>query len=652
MPWCRPWPGAGLLMLAGAVVGAGPTAMPARAQAVPRVEGRLDAGIDFERQVAPVLERYCVGCHGGEAPKADLSLEFPDRAAVDRKHAEDRGFWPRVADAVRDGEMPPGQKPRPDHAESTALLTWIDRDLMGRDCDRPADPGQVTVRRLNRTEFRNTVRDLLYLPDYEPAVDFPADDRAYGFDNNGDVLTLSPNLVELYLQAVDEALAQAFRNRAARGRLTIAGALLRENFANRQAKVRPVIAAFAARAYRRPVTPAEVDRLMRFAALSFTHDGESFDKATMLPMRAAMMSPEFLFRIERPPEGPSGDRDRVPLDEFALASRLSYFLWSSMPDAELFRLARSGALRSNLAAQVRRMLADPKARGLTESFAGQWLEIRSLETLSRDPALFPDFSPELRRAMKRETELFFEAVVREDLPLRSFLDADFTFLDGTLARHYGIAGVEGDEFRRVALTPESRRGGLLTQASILTATAKPTRTSPVNRGKWILENLYNTPPPPPPPDVPTIEGDGQQLTGTLREIMAKHRADVNCVSCHERMDPLGFALENFDAVGRWRTHDGPDPIDASGTLVGGRSFAGPAEFRALLVEHLPEFRRGLAEKLFLYALGRGLTYDDRCALDAITAATVAEGDTFGALMRALVQSDPFQYRRGRGAADR
>lgn len=635
MPWNRSWLCAGLLTLA-----------------VVQAEARPDEAIDFERQIAPVLQQYCVGCHGGEAPRADLSLEFADRVAVDRKHAEDRGFWVRVADAVRDGEMPPAKRPKPSHAEQTALLTWIDRDLTGRDCDQAGDPGAVTVRRLNRAEFRNTVRDLLHLPEYEPSVDFPADDRAYGFDNNGDVLTLSPNLVELYLQAVDEALNQAFRNREIRGQLTAPGARLRENFANRQAKIRPVIEQFAARAYRRPVTPEEVDRLMRFAALSFTHDGESFDKATMLPMRAAMMSPEFLFRIERLPDGPQGDRARVPLDEFALASRLSYFLWSSMPDAELFGLARSGALRSNLNAQVRRMLADPKARGLTESFAGQWLEIRSLETASRDPEQFPDFTPELRQAMKRETELFFEAVVREDRPLRTFLDADFTFLNGTLARHYGIEGVEGDDFQRVALTPESQRGGLLTQASILTATAKPTRTSPVNRGQWILENLYNAPPPPPPPDVPTIEGDGQKLTGTLREIMAKHRADVNCVSCHERMDPLGFALENFDAVGRWRTHDGADPIDASGTLVSGQSFAGPAEFRALLVAKTPEFRRGLAEKLFIYALGRGLTYDDRCALDAIEAHTVAGGDTFTALVQAIVQSDPFQYRRGRGASDR
>lgn len=621
----------------------------ARAGAGPAPALESEASADYERGIAPLFGKYCVACHGGEKPKADLSLEFKGFAEVEARHREDPEFWERVAEVVEGGEMPPGKRPKPDDAERRLLIRWIERSLPPRDCDGPRGPGWVTVRRLNQYEYRNTLRDLLDLDDYQPPVDFPADSRAYGFDNNGDVLTLSPNLVELYLKTAEDALKTAFRTRKSKAALTRPARGFKEDFANRQARVRLMIEAFAPRAYRRPVTTEEVDRLMKFAELSFTHDGESFDKATILPMRAALMSPEFLFRIERG-EPSQGDGTKVPLGAFELANRLSYFLWSSMPDEVLFTSAREGRLRDELGAQVQRMLRDPKARALTESFAGQWLEIRGLEQVTRDPGLFPGFTPELRRAMKRETELLFEAIVREDRSILDFITADFTFLNGPLAAHYGIPGIEGEEFRRVALDP-ARRGGILTHASILTVTSKPTRTSPVNRGKWILDNLFNTPPPPPPPDVPALEGGGEKLTGTVREILTKHRADPNCISCHERMDPLGFALENYDAVGRWRDADGPDPIDASGTLVSGQSFAGPKEFRALMASKRAEFRRGLAEKMLIYALGRGLEIEDKCVVDDICAATAAAGDRFSALVLAIVQSVPFQYRNGPGATN-
>lgn len=604
---------------------------------------------DFDRDIAPLLKKYCVSCHGGENPEADVALDLDGVEQVESKFLRDREFWATVGDALRNRIMPPGRRPKPDDGERGRIIAWIERGLAAADGDGPRDPGRVTARRLNKLEYRNTVRDLLHLPDYEPSVDFPADDRAYGFDNNGDVLTLSPILVELYLKATEDALKLAFKDRESKAALTRPAKGFREDFANRQAKVRLMIKAFAPRAYRRLVSDEEVDRLMEFAALSFTHDGESFDRATMLPMRAAMMSPEFLFRIEqeRDSEGAPGI---APLDEFELASRLSYFLWCSMPDDELFQLAAQGKLRDSLEAQVRRMLQDPRAAALTESFAGQWLEIRGLDNVQRDPERFPGFTPALRAAMKRETELFFETIVKEDASILDLLTADFTFVNGILAEHYGIVGVEGDEFRRVRLDAQ-RRGGILTHASILTVTSKPTRTSPVNRGKWILDNLFNTPPPPPPPDVPSIEDDGKKLTGTLREIMAKHRADANCISCHARMDPLGFALENYDAIGRWRSKDGEDPVDASGTLVTGESFRNPAEFRAILASKRDNFRRGLAEKLTTYALGRGLESYDRRAVEGICAATNAGGDRFSALMLAIVRSNPFQYRRAKGATN-
>ncbi|HEY1381935.1 MAG TPA: DUF1592 domain-containing protein, partial [Gemmataceae bacterium] len=325
-------------------------------------------------------------------------------------------------------------------------------------------------------------------------------------------------------------------------------------------------------------------------------------------------------------------------------TRLSYFLWSSMPDDELMRLADRGELRKNLEPQVRRMLKDPKVRALGENFAGQWLQVRNVQSIMIDPALFPAFNDELRSAMARETTLFFEAIVKEDRSILDFLDADFTFVNERLAKHYGIPGVRGEEFRRVSLkgTP---RAGILTQGSVLTVTSNATRTSPVKRGKFILENLLNAPPPPPPPQVPELKDVADaDATGPLRQRMEQHRANPDCAVCHEKMDALGFAFENFDAVGAWRTKDGRFDIDPSGAMPDGRAFRDPAELRKLLRAEPDKFRRCLAEKLLTYALGRGVEATDRCAVDAICQATRQKGDTFSALVLAVAASDPFQMR--------
>jgi hypothetical protein len=605
--------------------------------------------LQYARDIAPLFTQYCQKCHSGEKPKGDLRLDFKDEAAVRKQLATDREFWQRVAENIRTGEMPPKKKPQPSDAERSRITRWIDHDLLAINCNSPHDPGHVTVRRLNKTEYNNTIRDLLHLKQFNGADDFPADDRGYGFDNNGDVLSLSPVIVERYLKASDQAMKQAFGDPEAKAALTRAAAGYKEDFADWQAKIRLVIEDFAPRAYRRAVTRAEIDRLMAFAALSLSQDGESRDKATMLPMRAALMSPEFLFRIERD-ANPTADAVAVPLNEFELASRLSYFLWSSMPDDELFRLAREKKLRDNLDAQVRRMLRDPKARALTQSFAGQWLEIRGLGQVTRDPAVFPNFTPALLESMKQETEQFFEAIVCDDLSIMNFLDSDFTYLNATLARHYGISNIEGDAFRRVALAP-GQRGGLLTQASILTITSNPTRTSPVKRGKWILENIFNTPPPPPPPNVPALEEDTKKITGTLRQVLEKHRSDSHCISCHERMDPLGLALENYDATGAWRTRDGSAPVDASGSLITGETFKDPREFRSILAKKQSEFRRGFSAKMLTYALGRGLEYYDTCAVNDICAEVAKQENHFSGLVTAVVKSRPFQYRKGTTGAN-
>jgi hypothetical protein len=406
---------------------------------------------------------------------------------------------------------------------------------------------------------------------------------------------------------------------------------------------REIIERFASRAFRRPVKPDEVDRLLALYDQA-EKEGGRFEDSVRVALEGVLVWPHFLFRVELDPKGAAAGTS-YPINEYELASRLSYFLWSSMPDDELLALAAQGRLRRELDAQVRRMLGDAKSAALVQNFAGQWLTLRKLDYVVPDPETFPGFDKELRTAMTRETELFFEAVLREDRSVLDLLDADFSFVNERLARHYGIAGVKGPEFRRVTLPPN--RGGLLTQASILTLTSNPTRTSPVKRGKWVLEQILNSPPPPPPPDVPELPPT-KQLTGSLRKVMEEHRANALCASCHNRMDPIGFAFENYDAIGAWRDKDGGFTIDASGALPDGQSFQGPAELKRILMGKKDVFRRCLAEKLLTYALGRGLEYYDRCAVDAILEALDSGGDRLSPLVLAVVQSEPFQMRTATG----
>jgi hypothetical protein len=342
------------------------------------------------------------------------------------------------------------------------------------------------------------------------------------------------------------------------------------------------LADLARRAYRRPVTNDEVEGLMHFVQQAAT-----IDQGMQLAVEAILVSPRFLFRIE-----PAGH-----LDDFEFASRLSYFLWSSMPDDELFQLAQQHRLRDPevLRAQIHRMLFDPKSRALVENFGGQWLQTRNLESLQPDPSKFPEFTNDLRRDMQQETKLFFQAIIRDDCPIAEFLSANYTFLNQRLAAFYGIPDIQGAQFRRVDLPPDSHRGGILTQASVLTVSSYPARTSPVIRGKWILENLLNSAPPPPPPNVPKLDETALGVSVTMRQRLEQHRANPACKGCHDRIDPLGFSLENYDAIGRWRTHDGDLPIDAGD---------GPDALKRSLLKEQDRFARCLASKLMTYALGR------------------------------------------------
>lgn len=412
----------------------------------------------------------------------------------------------------------------------------------------------------------------------------------------------------------------------------------------RREAARKILERQASRAYRRPATDAELDRLMKIFNL-VDERKENFETCIQVALQAILVSPHFLFKVElnTPPDKPE-ELDRY-LTDYELASSLSYFLWSSMPDDELFRAAWQGELRkgNNLEQQARRMLADPKANALVENFAVQWLQLRNLDTIAPDKGKFPTFDDKLRRAMRLETEHFFAAILHEDRSILDLLGADFTFLNEQLAKHYGVEGVQGDDFRKVSVagTP---RGGVLTQASVLTVTSNPTRTSPVKRGKFVLDNLLGTPPPPPAPDVPQLK-EGE-LTGTLRQQMEQHRANPACATCHKQMDTLGFALENFDAIGGWRTMDGKFPIDPAGELPDGSKIGGPQDIKTILVtKRKTEFIRCLAEKVLTYALGRGLEYYDKCTIDKIAAALEKNDYRFSTLFVETVKSDPFLKRR-------
>lgn len=405
-----------------------------------------------------------------------------------------------------------------------------------------------------------------------------------------------------------------------------------------------IIRAFAFRAFRRPATDGEVSKLVGLTRQALA-SGDNFEASIKYALTAVLVSPHFLFRGEIQPD-PDNPTSVHKVNEYALASRLSYFLWSSMPDKELFQLAEKGRLRKNLDAQIRRMIADPKSRALVDNFAGQWLQLRTMEIITPDAKLFPGFDDELRDAARHETEKLFEYVLREDRPVTEFLTADYTFVNERLAKHYGIDGVKGADFVKVSLKG-TQRGGVLTHASFLALTSNPTRTSPVKRGKWVLENILASPPPPPPPGVPPL--DRKELKGTLRQRMDEHRANPVCASCHAKMDPIGFAFEHFDAVGRFRDKDGSEAIDAKGVLTSGESFEGHSQLNAVLAgSKRDDFIRCISEKMLTYALGRGLEYYDRPAVEAIRGRLEKDGLKFSALIRSVVDSVPFQMRRGDG----
>jgi hypothetical protein len=604
----------------------------------------------FEKDVKPFLQQYCNRCHGTKSKKAGLDLE---RFASPELARKEMPLWEGVAARVRTHEMPPEGSRQPSIEARNAFLAWTTAlsRRNNKNCNELATDqtqnfykGHVMSRRLTRAEYDNSVRDLLGGVAMGLADRLPADGAGgEGFDTNGDALFTSAIHIEKYMQTAEEVL-RAVLDTGAKSAIVLTAeqrAAARTRLGLERTP-REIVATFATRAYRRPVLEAEVDRLMSVHDKALAR-GDSREQALKLPLKAVLISPNFLFLVEPEPE----KEGVYPLPGYPLASRLSYFLWATMPDETLIDLAARGELVKDdvLRAQVKRMLKDPKAKGFAANFATQWLGLDVLGTTLRpDATKFPTFDDHLAADMKDETFRLIERVFREDRPLTELLTADYTYVNERLAKHYGIAGVEGEAFRLVSLPAE--RSGLLGQGAVLTATSFPLRTSPVLRGKWILEEILGSKVPPPPPNAGELAPDGKDPKGlTLRQQLELHRTRADCASCHNRMDPLGFGLEAFDAIGRYRTKDDEgNPIDARGKLPSGERFNGATELRDVLLKRKNEYLRNLSRKMLGYALGRQLYRFDQCVIDESMKALAARENRSHALIETIVMSYPFRHR--------
>jgi mono/diheme cytochrome c family protein len=629
---------AGLLSAVGALVGEGCQSISREeSPATPAPSAAANLPTEF-------FAAHCYDCHGIDVQKGGLDFEGLLKA---HGTINDLELLDKVIQAVSSGQMPPKNKPEPAEVETFVAALQAERAVQLAAL-KPA-PGHVTVRRLNRVEYNNTVRDLLGVV-FAPSDAFPPDDTGYGFDNIGDVLTLSPLLAEKYLdvaerivgEALTRELAEYGKVSPANRRILVCNHALREH--DEQCAER-TIKSLAPRAYRRPVSKEELQKFRDLYQVAIDA-GDGFESGIGLVLQAMLVSPHFLFRVEGE-KAPADLEAEFRIANYDYASRLSYFLWSSMPDDALMACAKDGTIRHprTLREQVSRMLRDPRASALAENFGGQWLQIRNLTRVDPDPTKFPQFTGELREAMATETNLFFESIVKEDRSLLNFIDADYTFVNEALAKHYGIDGIVGPEFQRVTVDP-NERGGLLGQASVLTVTSLPTRTSPVIRGLWVLENMLDSAPPPPPPDVPPLDDAKVEATATLRQKLEAHRANPSCASCHDRMDPLGFGLENYDAIGAWRAEDNKQPVDSSGVLPDGQTFAGPGELKQVLLARKTDFTRCLTEKMLTYALGRGVEDFDTPVIDDIVAGVERSDYRFSALIYEIVRSLPFTKQQG------
>jgi hypothetical protein len=587
------------------------------------------------------LNTYCNQCHGSKTGLAGLSTAQLSASDSLQKIPQK---WEAVFTRVRNVEMPPRGLPAPSMEDREAFTNWVHDSLIHEACAEGMTPGPAPVRRLNRSQYAATIRDLLNLH-IDASGNLPADGAGgEGFDNAAETLFLSPIHAEKYLDAAKTALNSAAKDQRSRARFLIAkpGPGVSPGQAAHQ-----ILQAFLARAFRRQPIPAEVEMYESlFAAAQATK--QSFDDSILYALSGVLISPQFLFRTEPP----NLTQQARLLDDYSLATRLSYFLWNSTPDSLLLALAAEGKLNDPevLAGQIARMLRSPKAFDFMQSFVEQWLGTRVLaQGQQLDAKLFPVYAKdtELQGDVRYQPVLFFQEILANDLSLLNLLDSKFTITTRKLQKLYGTEarapGKNGSAPQRVELPEGSNRGGLLGMSAILAVSSHPHRTSPVLRGKWVLDAILGTPPPPPPPNVPALAEVAASKPQSVRELLAQHRANPVCASCHSRIDPLGFALENYDALGVWRDNEGGKPVDASGELPDGTRFSGPAELKAVLLQKKGLFIRNLTNKLFGYALGRGLNRRDACVVNGIVTKVAASDYSAQTLVREIVLSMPFRY---------
>ena len=750
----------------------------------------------YKTDIEPLLINYCFDCHGDGSKEGEFEMDgFKDLSS----HTSDTKHWIPVWKNLRSQIMPPSEEAQPSPADKRKMLSWIESTVFKLDPENP-DPGRVTIRRLNRNEYRNAVFDLLGI-EYDTTEVFPPDDTGYGFDNIGDVLSISPLLMEKYITAAEEVVnlalpddasaqvprvdfaagdfkhpeisptwipfsnnaefvlkvpvkwdgkyqvtlqysiggateattAEAFLELSADGKsleqtslgwdqrvsIDLASSVELKK-GDREIKVtlkparppadgeealflslqrlilqgpldggereyskgyrmilvdgpapeddptasgryaRKIMRSFVSRAFRRPIDEQDIDRLVNIVNEIDKLPGKTFQDGLKQAIATCLASPRFLFRVEIQPE-PNNPGKIVLLDEYALAARLSFFLWSSVPDDELLSLAFNKKLRMNLRQQVDRMLADPRSERLTENFIGQWLQARDITTVpvsittilgvENNYEAAKIFDPRLRSDMQKETYALFDFILKNDRPVEELISARYSFLNKRLADFYGVEGVEGEKLQPVDLTEHPERGGLLTQGTFLIVTSNPTRTSPVKRGLFVLENLLGTPAPPAPPDVPELESAKEKAETadepTMREMMEIHRKDPDCSVCHARMDPIGLGLENFDALGRFRLDQGGKSIDTGGKLITGEEFSNVATLKDILAENRKgDLYRAISEKMLTYAIGRGVEYYDSITIDLLVGHLEKNDGKLIELIHAITTSAPFQKRRG------
>ena len=588
-----------------------------------------------------LIKNFCLDCHDGETQKGEINL----KAALDSEPlVKNLDLWKTVINRIENGDMPPKKNDQPSYSEKKALLKWLDREVVQFDYSSIDDPGYEQARRLTHIEFSNTLRDLLGL-NMNLVEDFPIDlSGKSGFDNSANTLFLQPILMERYLGAIDKAVEATIPlegNPTGKSPVLIVWPNNKEEELEAAGKI---INRFLLRAFRRPPTNREVNEVSAVYNRS-REKNEPFAIGIRRALGAALVSPVFLLKSEQVKE----TNESYQVDEFELASRLSYFLWASMPDDELFRMALEKRLAKpdEFARQVVRMLADSKSDALGNVFAAQWLGFDALGVRVRlDPIDNPWCTDTLMTAMKQESAMGFTSLVRKNKPLSDLIQSKTTYVNEELAKFYKLKGVKGNEMRLVAHT-DKRRYGLFGQASVLAVTSSPYRTSPIRRGEWILDSLLGTPPPPPPPDAGELDEDIEENRKlTFRQKLEMHSKNPRCYSCHREMDPLGFSLENYDWFGRWRSESRGRSIDSKGRLPSGTEFEGPIGLRDVIVgEKLDDLARQITRKMLSYALGRQLEYYDVPAVRKILKVFKEDNYRLQTLLREVCSSYPFKYRK-------